>query len=128
MPIRGLDPRFLLHGALGRESLCTTSFLLFCRCTFAPVVVASDLAGVSTMCDDLVEGLNAKCVEDFANQTIVIPLIETLLTLNQGQGLGVSLFLEHDCEHRWDTIGPFSPLWCFLLTPHTLHCSFKSLG
>ena len=44
------------------------------------------------MCDDLVEGLNAKCVEDFANQKIVTPLSETLLTLNQGQGLGVSGF------------------------------------
>ena len=56
-------------------------------------MIASDLAGVSTMmCDDLVEGLNAKCVEDFANQKIVTPLIETLLTLNQGQGLSVSGF------------------------------------
>ena len=44
------------------------------------------------MCDDLVEGLNAKCVEDFANQKIVTPLIETLLTLNQGQGLGFQVF------------------------------------
>ena len=55
-------------------------------------MIASDLAGVSTMCDNLVEGLNAKCVEDFANQKVVTPLIETLLTLNQGQGLGVSGF------------------------------------
>jgi hypothetical protein len=84
-------------------------------------VIASDLAGVSTMCDDLVEGLNAKCVEDFANQKIVTPLIETLLTLNQGQGLGV----RNNCEHRCDAIGPS---WWYSLTPHTLHCSFKSSG
>jgi hypothetical protein len=55
------------------------------------LLIASDLANVSTMCDELVEGLNAKCVEDIANQKIVAPLIETLRTLNQGQGLGVSL-------------------------------------
>lgn len=47
---------------------------------------------VSTMCDDLMEELNAKCVEDISNQKIVAPLIETLLMVNQGQGLGVSWF------------------------------------
>ena len=46
---------------------------------------------VSTMCDYLMEELNAKCVEDIANQKIIAPLIETLLLVNQGQGLGVSL-------------------------------------
>ena len=34
------------------------------------------------------EELTAKCVEDIANQKIVAPLIETLLLVNQGQGLG----------------------------------------
>ena len=38
----------------------------------------------------LMEVLNAKCVEDIANQKIVAPLVETLLMVNQGQGLGVS--------------------------------------
>ena len=82
------------------------------------------------MCDDLVEGLNAKCVEDFANQKIVTPLSETLLTLNQGQGLGVSGFSGHTIASTTvcDAIGPFSPLWSFWLTSHTLHCSFKSSG
>ena len=119
-------PTSLLHAAL-RRSLCTT---VFCRFTFAPLVIASDLAGVSTMGDDLVEGLSAKCVEDFANQKIVTPLIETLLTLNQGQGLGVSGFIlgKLNCEHRCDAIGPSSPLWWCSLTPHTLYCSFKSSG
>ena len=65
---------------------CTT----ICRFTFSPLLIASDLASVSTMCDELVEGLNAKCVEDIASQKIVAPLIETRRTLNQGQGLGVS--------------------------------------
>ena len=36
--------------------------------------------------------LNAKCVEDIANQKIVAPLVETLLMVSQGQGLGVSWF------------------------------------
>ena len=51
-------------------------------------MIAYDLAMVSTMCDDLMEELNTKCVEDIANQKIVAPLIETLLLVNQGQGLG----------------------------------------
>jgi ABC-type dipeptide/oligopeptide/nickel transport system ATPase subunit len=63
-----------------------------CRNIFTPLLVASDLAMVSTMCDDLMEELNAKCVEDISNQKIVAPLIETLLMVNQGQGLGVSWF------------------------------------
>ena len=45
---------------------------------------------VSTMCDDLIEELNAKCVDDIANRAIVAPLIETLNMVNGGQGLGVS--------------------------------------
>ena len=101
---------------------------LFCRFTFAPLVIASDLAGVSTMCDDLVEGLNAKCVEDFANQKIVTPLSETLLTLNQGQGLGVSGFISGNTIASTAAMQLARSVWCFLLTSHTLHCSFKSLG
>ena len=61
-----------------------------CRNIFTPLVVAFGLAMVSTMCDDLMEVLHAKSVQDIANQKIVAPLIETLLLVNQGQGLGVS--------------------------------------
>ena len=43
------------------------------------------------MCDELIEHLNAKCVENIANRTTIAPLIETLNMLNGGQGLGVSI-------------------------------------
>jgi hypothetical protein len=44
------------------------------------------------MCDDLIEELNAKCLENMGNRAIVAPLIETLNMLNGGQGLGFRVF------------------------------------
>ena len=60
------------------------------RFTFVPIVIAFDLGRISTMCDDLIEALNAKCIEDIGNRGIIAPLIETLNMVNGGQGLGVS--------------------------------------
>ena len=81
-------------------------------------MIASDLAQVSTMCDNLVEALNAKCVEDIANQKIIAPLADTLQKLNQGQGLGVSVFGGQGfCP---------APLVSILI-PRTLHCTVSSL-
>ena len=44
------------------------------------------------MCDDLIEELNAKCLENMGNRAVVAPLIETLNMLNGGQGLGFRVF------------------------------------
>lgn len=62
------------------------------RLTLLPLLVAGDLAQVSTLCDDLIEGLNYKCVEDIAARPVVAPLVETLQMLNAGQGLGFQVF------------------------------------
>ena len=51
-------------------------------------MIAGDLAAVSSLCDDLIESLNAKCLEDIANRPVVAPLMETLQMVNAGQGLG----------------------------------------
>ena len=44
------------------------------------------------MCDDLIEELNAKCLENMGNRAVVAPLIDTLNMLNGGQGLGFRVF------------------------------------
>ena len=90
-----------------RRHFASETKIDWCRCRniFTPLVVAFDLAMVSTMCDNLVEELNAKSVEDIANQKIVAPLVETLLLVNQGQGLGVSLFSRNTVAYTIAAVG-----------------------
>ena len=60
------------------------------RFVLVPLVIAIDLGRISTMCDDLIEVLNAKCIENIGNRAIIAPLIDTLKMVNGSQGLGVS--------------------------------------
>jgi hypothetical protein len=87
-----LDPQFSPHmdkdQGLPAGTWHVVFTAVFLNLAFLPLGVALDLARVSSLCDDLMEILNDKSVEDIKNEPVVMPLIRTLKNLNGGQGLG----------------------------------------
>ena len=63
----------------------------------APLLVSTDVAHVSSMCDDLMNAINNLRLEWLSTEDAQVvhqrtyPLQCTLERMNQGQGLGVSL-------------------------------------
>lgn len=58
---------------------------------FAPLVLAYDLACVSSLCDELIFALNDKAVEDICYHDAIFPLVTTLNNLNGGEGIGTQV-------------------------------------
>lgn len=55
---------------------------------FLPLLVANEVAAVSTVCDDIKIALNNYMLADLTSYDTVNPLLNVLKTLNNGQGLG----------------------------------------
>ena len=59
--------------------------VLSVQSAFAPLVLAYDLARVSSLCDELMEVLNKKAIDDIRFYEPIAPLVTTLKNLNAGQ-------------------------------------------